>query len=466
MASASVAKLSYYLDGANAGTLVVDNVMVYTELGYIGTAPLPRFDPRDYGAIGDGVTNDAAAIQHAIDAAAGTGGSVVLANGTYLSGTLTVAANMTFFIAPSATLRGSTAVADYPAQAPATGNTQLGNCQRALLYIPNATHVTIDGGGTIDGQGDAFSGVEATRPLLIWSVLSDHVTIQNLYLMKGAVWSLVTMESDHVLINNVNVQSDNITHDGIDVVDGTDITVDHCAVRSGDDAMCLKTGVRRGIDTMIVKDSIFGGSGTSGGSNGIKFGTATYGAFKNITIEDTYVKDVQYAAMAVESRQGADVTAVSFHRIEFANVGSAFFVYLAQQATTHPIGDVPKLGSIDGVSFTDIAGSTASWGNSPHQAALITGHIFNAVTYPITNLAFTNVAVRFDGGRTTTPADPPEATPNQYPESNMFGDLPAWGYYLRHVAGVSFTSCTSSLAAADSRPQLATTDVSGLVGTP
>ena len=42
-------------------------------------------------------------------------------------------------------------------------------------------------------------------------------------------------------------------------------------------------------------------SGSNGGSNGIKFGTATYGAFKNITVQDSYVKDVQYAAMAVES---------------------------------------------------------------------------------------------------------------------------------------------------------------------
>src|SRR5262249_42551878 len=161
------------------------------------------------------------------------------------------------------------------------------------------------------------------------------------------------MESDHVIINNVNVQSDNITHDGIDIVDGSDITVENVAVRSGDDAMCLKSGVRRGIDGMTVKDSFFGGSGTSGGSNGIKFGTATYGAFKHITIQDSYVKDVQYAAMAVESRQGSNIDGVAFQRIGFDHVGSAFFVYLAQQSTTHPIGDVPKLGSINNVSFTD-----------------------------------------------------------------------------------------------------------------
>ncbi|HEX4417121.1 MAG TPA: glycosyl hydrolase family 28 protein [Kofleriaceae bacterium] len=393
-------------------------------------------------------------------------GSVVLSGGTFLSGTITLKSTMTFFIDPSATLLGSAVAADYPAQAPATGNTQLSNTQRALLYAPNTTHLKIDGGGAIDGQGDSFGGAEATRPLVIWSVLSNNLTVQNLYLKKGAVWSLVSMETDHVLISNINLESDGITHDGIDIVDGTDVTVQNVAVNSGDDAMCLKTGVRRGIDTLTVKDSVFSGSGPEAGSNGIKFGTATYGALKNITIQDSYVKNVQYAAMAVESRQGADIAAVGFHRIEFAKTGAAVFVYLAQDGTTHPVGDVPKLGSITGVSFTDITGSTFAWGHSPHQGSLITGQIYTGTTYPITNLAFTNVAVTFDGGLASVPGAPPEATPGQYPESNMFGDLPAWGYYLRHVTGVTFTNVTSSVAATDARQKLVTSDVAGVTGAP
>lgn len=460
----SVAKLRYYLDGAGAGTLLVDNIRIYAEASYIGSAPSPVFDVRDFGAVGNGSANDQQAIQAAIEMAAGTGGSVLLTKGTYRTGTLTLRSHMTFFIDPSAVLLGSTSAADYPAQTPGTGNTQLSNCKRALLYAPNATEVTIDGGGTIDGQGDSFSGAEGSRPMLIWAVLSDHVNVRNLYLKKGAMWSLVSMESDHVRISNINLQSDNITHDGIDVVDGTDIIVENVAVRSGDDAMCLKTGVRRGIDTMVIRDSLF--SGSNGGSNGIKFGTASYGAFKNITIEDAYVKDVQYAAMAVESRQGADVDNVAFHRIELANVGDAFFVYLAQQETTHPTGDVPKIGSITGVSFVDIAGATASWPNSPHQASLITGHVFKGTPYRIKNLEFRRVAIAFRGGRTTVPGSPPEAMPNQYPESNMFGDLPASAYFLRHVDGVTFDACDSQLTTPDARQKLVTEDVSNLVGAP
>jgi hypothetical protein len=129
---------------------------------------------------------------------------------------------------------------------------------------------------------------------------------------------------------------------------------------------------------------------------------------------------------------------------------------------------VPKLGSIDSVSFTDIRGFTRPWGNSPHQGSLFTGQVYSVdgKTYPITNLAFTRVAVTFDGGLSSVPGAPAEATPNQYPESNMFGDLPAWAYYLRHVQGVTFDSVTSTVAASDARQTLVTDDVGGLVGSP
>jgi hypothetical protein len=48
----------------------------------------------------------------------------------------------------------------------------------------------------------------------------------------------------------------------------------------------------------------------------------------------------------------------------------------------------------------------------------------------------------------------------------MFGDLPAWGYYLSHVSGVTYSSCTTTAAATDARPLIATTDVANLVGSP
>ena len=74
-------------------------------------------------------------------------------------------------------------------------------------------------------------------------------------------------------------------------------------------------------------------------------------------------------------------------------------------------------------------------------------------------LAFTNVALTFTGGLTTTPASPPEATPNQYPESNMFGDLPGLAVYARHVDGLTLSNIKVHAGQPDGRPGIVLDEV-------
>ena len=65
------------------------------------------FNILDYGAIADGVTNNAAAIQAAIDAATECGGQVVVPGGKFLSGTIVLKSNIDFHLAPGAMLIAS-----------------------------------------------------------------------------------------------------------------------------------------------------------------------------------------------------------------------------------------------------------------------------------------------------------------------------------------------------------------------
>ncbi len=461
----TLGQLKFYMDGGNIGTMYVDNVKIWELDDFIGSPPAPVFDVRDYGAAGNGTTNDTAAIQNAINACTGTGGSVLLTNGSYLAGTLYLQSDMTFFIDYSASLNSTGNGNDYPMQSPPTTNNQLLNCRRAMLYAAGVTNLKVDGGGTIYGRGDngQTNGVswtdgslkEAQRPITIWTVDSDHVTIQNIYVRLSAMWTIVPMETDDLLIKNVLLNVDlSPTRDGIDIVDCHHAVVQDCTVYTGDDSFCPKTGIRRGVDDLVIRNCFTAHTG----ANSYKFGTATYGGFSNVLIQDCYAKNAQYAAMVVMSRNGADVNNINFSRLEFSKCGSAFFIFLGQQPG-HPDGDVDKLGSLNNIHFTDITGTTsARWGS------LITGQIYQSATYPITNLFFTNCNVTFTGGRTTVPGGPPEWDSSQYPEANMFGDLPGFGYYLRHVDGVTFSDCTSILpnGVTDARPAIATNDVANL----
>jgi polygalacturonase len=82
------------------------------------TPAKPIFDVRTYGAVGDGKVFDTAAIQKAIDACAGSGGTVYLSGGKFLTAPLELKGKMTFYVNSDASLLGSTLPEDYPDKMP------------------------------------------------------------------------------------------------------------------------------------------------------------------------------------------------------------------------------------------------------------------------------------------------------------------------------------------------------------
>jgi hypothetical protein len=91
----------------------------------------------------------------------------------------------------------------------------------------------------------------------------------------------------------------------------------------------------------------------------------------------------------------------------------------------------------------------------------ISGLLTNGITYRVRNILFDNVNIIYKGGVSPVPADPPEYA-GQYPENTMWGNLPAYGYYLRHATNVVFTNCYTGVTSSDARPWIATNDASNL----
>lgn len=423
--------------------------------------PPPTCDVRSFGARGDGTTKDTAAIQAAIDACAGTGGTVTLKGGVFLSGMVTLKSNLVFHVDTGATLRGTQDDADYPSTNPPTNNTQLHNCRKTLVYAERASNVRIEGGGTLDGNGNTPKWIgpsslhpESTRPMVIYTAMSDHVTIENVTVVNAAMWAVVNLEADTLAIRNITINSTlSGNRDGIDIVDCHHVIIEGNTIRSEDDSICIKSGSRVGVDDVMVRNDHVQQSIVA---NALKFGTASYGSFSNVTFQDIVVDEADKAAMAVESVDGADIRNITFQRITFHKVGSPVFILLGDRGTT-PMGDVHKIGSIDGVAFKDIVGDNMKYDwSSP-----ISGLSKNGSTYTLRNLTFENVQVHNKGGLTSVPADPPEYA-GQYPDPNLWGNMPAFGYFVRHADGVTFSGCVTDVAPADARQWLETRDVAHL----
>ena len=119
-----------------------------------------QFNAREFGAVGDGKSNDTGPIQQAIDACAQQGGGiVVLDQGTFLSGTLLLRSHVELHLTSTAVLLGAADLAQYRVDPKVVYKL----LNQSLVFAEGCEHVAITGQGTIDGQGKAFRNGEKTR---------------------------------------------------------------------------------------------------------------------------------------------------------------------------------------------------------------------------------------------------------------------------------------------------------------
>jgi polygalacturonase len=197
---------------------------------------------RQYGAKGDGTTNDAVAIQKAIDDCSGTHQGIVLLDGgfVYVSSPLVLKSRMTLRIAEGTTLAGSTDHADYPDKKEFKDKGK-----QALLTATNAEDVTIDGTGVIDGRGESWwDKPHDPRPRLIVFDHCKNVHMSGVTVENSPMWQIVPYYSDNVTFTNMKVLAPQRSHntDGVDPFSSSNIVIDHLTIDTGDDNVAIKSG--------------------------------------------------------------------------------------------------------------------------------------------------------------------------------------------------------------------------------
>ena len=293
-----------------------------------GTTSDTLFNVLDYGAKGDGMTDDAAAIQKAIDACSAQGGGRVLfpKGKTYMAGPIELKSNIELHLEIGATLLANPDEDIYTLSAFGENRGE----GMMWLWCDSIENLSITGRGTIDGNGVAFMGKELEdsyelkelkdptfdpRPHVLTLKRVRHLTIRDVTIRQGAYWTVHLIGCYDALIegisllNNLKIRNG----DGIDLDHSRKVRIANCFIESGDDCICLKNR-REYAECGPCQDIVVTNCVMTGRSCAIKIGSENMDSISHVIIENCVIK-ASNRGLGIQNRDEGTVTDVLFSNI-------------------------------------------------------------------------------------------------------------------------------------------------------
>ena len=409
-------------------------------------------------------------LQAQIDAAAAAGGgTVVVPSGEHKLKPIELKSGVTLQIEKGAVLKASTNICEYP----------VCDGSPVLIGAYDATNVAVVGEGVIDGQGQSFKDREGLTgesqpvavPVLMRFSRCRDVRLEDFTFRQAAAWGIHLRNSDGVTVRRVKAFSHiNNSNDGIDV-ESRNVLIEDCELDTDDDALVFKSesDPSFAITNVHVRNCTFASC-----CNFIKFGTGSYGVWKDICVENCRLRRAGaswrfdwrkqipgvvepitgLAAIALEVVDGGQMENVTVRDISWkGGVQTPIFIRLDRRHG-------PPAGR--GTFFRNVLVENIR-GNAESRLAC------SATGVPGLNLSgvtLRNIDLEFPGGGTRGEAEAavPESV-GEYPDSYMFGfgALPAWGFFIRHVDDLVFENVRLRRKAPDERQMIVRDDANGFL---
>ena len=333
------------------------------------------FNVMDFGARGNGVDKDTAAVRAAIAAVAAAGSGVVLfpRGGRFLTAPFNLTSHCTLYVDAGATLLASRDKADWPEipALPSYGQAKKGGPARRMSFLhgENLTDVVLTGrNGTIDAQGSAWwadKQKEDTPPHLFEIMWSVDVEISHVTLRNSPFWTVhpyaVTgfLMHDTWILNPMDVKA----NDGIDPDSTSNVLIHDVYIRTGDDGIAIKSGWDEyGYDVGIPSRNItVRDVNITTTCAAFAIGSEMSGGVVDVTVEGARFYD---ATAGVHIKSGAGrggfVRNISFSNVTMEN---CFFGFMMDMVSTKaPRNDsthkynMSKLPNISSIWARDVVG--------------------------------------------------------------------------------------------------------------
>lgn len=294
-----------------------------------------------------------------------------------------------------------------------------------------------------------------------------NVLLRDFTILHGGHFGILATGVDNLTIDNLLIDTN---RDGMDIDACSNVRISNCSVNSPwDDGICLKSshalGVARVTENVTITNCYVSGfdegtllDGTRqrrglqrGGPMGrIKFGTEAGGGFRNITIANCVFEYCR--GLALEQVDGGVLEDVTVTNLTMRDIGNApLFIRLGARLRRP---DTTQPGAVRRILIDNLVASNVA---ADHGIMIVglPGH-------PVEDVVLSNVQIHYRGGGTAEQAA--RAVPEHersYPEPYVFGIMPSWGLFGRHVARLQLRGVDLRLMSADRRPAVTLDDVVG-----
>lgn len=380
-----------------------------------------------------------AAFQKAIDTLeAGGGGTLYVPSGKYITGSIVLKSNITFYLESGAQLFFEDELEKYPIIELSYIGKPL-PMFRPLIYARDAENIVITGGGTLDGNGKRWWGLKEVlrkngyrRPHMICFEQCKNIRIEGIQCINSPAWTIHPLRCENVQIHGVSIKNpaDSPNTDGINPNSSRNVRITSCRIDVGDDCIAIKAGTEDSIDPGICENIIISDCNMIHGHGGIVIGSEMSGTVRNVTVNNCVFQETDRGIrLKTRRRRGGKMEFLSFQNIIMDRVlcpiVANMYYYCGERGKEKYVWDKSRY-PVDETTpqIRDVRISNVV----AYHVSAAAGFFYGLAEMPIENISISHCAVYME-------PDGEEGLPA------MMGHMPMMkqaGFYLRNVKDIIF----------------------------
>jgi len=240
---------------------------------------------------------------------------------------------------------------------------------QVAFWLLGGKNILLNGGGTLDGQGQAWYDAFAknsslARPILLTVYQASNVSVENLRMINSPEWVNLVNEGEDITYRNISISAVSTSKnaaqntDGWDIYRSNNVVIQDSNINNGDDCVSFKPN---STNILVSNLSCNGSHGISVGSLGQYAGE--YDIVENVTATGIKMSNAQNGArIKAWAGQGVGsgiVKNVTFTLFTETNVDNPVIIDQCYETDADACAEFPSNTYIQDVWFNSISGTSS-----------------------------------------------------------------------------------------------------------